>query len=112
MNLTKALVEHGIAVSFAQSRRLIMSKVVRLNGDITTDTETPVINGDLIEVGNVFTVSIPQQTPDGDGTRYIVRQTGPTYSIFFKGVLVEGGFFSRFPAEEAADEWNKGNRVK
>lgn len=40
----------------------------------------------------------------------MVIQTGRTWSILVNGELVEGGFFSRDVALDAASEWRRGVR--
>jgi hypothetical protein len=44
-------------------------------------------------------------------TRYVVKPQGKrTWGVYHGQTLVEGGFFSRHVADDAAREWNAGTR--
>jgi len=45
-------------------------------------------------------------TTDDDAMRsqFKVKKTGATWGVFYRGALIEGGFFSRGAAEDCAHE--------
>lgn len=45
-------------------------------------------------------------------TQATVKRTGRTWSVYVKGTLVEGGFFTRQAADHAAAEWEENTRNK
>ena len=51
MTLKLWLQENGLVVSMSESKRLVVGGAIKLNGILTTDLNTEVVKGDVVQIG-------------------------------------------------------------